>query len=160
MFPRSYLGHNDANFNIAILDGHKDFVAHEKFQQMLHKKWGQRDRLQWKDTPSYNIFWTEMNALTKLTHMFKQMLIFLILPLVVFGSTFSKTFEKCFPCDYFIRQSQIPVNRYIYGEISKLLFYGIVMTTLVDEYDFRWYDMITVFWIASNLLENIRTIHR
>ena len=34
---RSYLGHTDANFNIAILDGHKEFVAHEKFQQMLHK---------------------------------------------------------------------------------------------------------------------------
>ena len=36
----------DANFNIAILDGHKEFVAHEKFQQLLHKKWGQRDRMQ------------------------------------------------------------------------------------------------------------------
>ena len=34
---RSFLGHTDANFNIAILDGHKEFVAHEKFQQMLHK---------------------------------------------------------------------------------------------------------------------------
>ena len=35
---KSYLGHADANFNIAILDGHKEFVAHEKFQQLLHKK--------------------------------------------------------------------------------------------------------------------------
>ena len=34
---KSYPGHTDANFNIAILDGHKEFVAHEKFQQMLHK---------------------------------------------------------------------------------------------------------------------------
>ena len=43
---KSYAGHTDANFNIAILDGHKEFVAHEKFQQLLHKKWGQRDRNQ------------------------------------------------------------------------------------------------------------------
>ena len=43
---KSYPGHTDANFNIAILDGHKEFVAHEKFQQLLHKKWGQRDRNQ------------------------------------------------------------------------------------------------------------------
>ena len=35
---RSFIGHTDANFNIAILDGHKEFVAHEKFQQLLHKK--------------------------------------------------------------------------------------------------------------------------
>jgi hypothetical protein len=26
-------GHHDANFNIAILDGHKELVANEKFQQ-------------------------------------------------------------------------------------------------------------------------------
>ena len=43
---KSYAGHTDANFNIAVLDGHKEFVAHEKFQQLLHKKWGQRDRIQ------------------------------------------------------------------------------------------------------------------
>ena len=43
---KSYAGHTDANFNIAILDGHKELVAHEKFQQLLHKKWGQRDRNQ------------------------------------------------------------------------------------------------------------------
>merc|ERR1739838_901996 len=77
---KSYRGHHDANFNIAILDGHKEFVAHEKFQQMLHKKWGQRDRLHWKNTPSeykYNIFWSEMTTLSKLTHIVKQMFIFL-----------------------------------------------------------------------------------
>ena len=67
----------DANFNIAILDGHKvgisdvpvfvtdfphisfkEFVAHEKFQQMLHKKWGQRDRATGgSGVRGYNIFW-------------------------------------------------------------------------------------------------------
>lgn len=157
---RSYLGHTDANFNIAILDGHKEFVAHEKFQQMLHKKWGQKDRLQWKDTPSYNIFWSEMNQVSKLIHIIKQIVIFFILPLVVLASTCSSKFESCFPCNCFIRQSQIPVNRFLYWEMSKLVFYGIVMCTLVDDEDVAWYDMITVFWIVSYLLENVRTIHR
>ena len=157
---RSYLGHTDANFNIAILDGHKEFVAHEKFQQMLHKKWGQRDRLQWKDTQSYNIFWSEMNAVAKIIHIIKQVFIFLLLPLVVMASTISRNFESCFPCNYLIRQSQIPVNRFLYWEMSKLVFYGIVMCTLVDDSDVVWYDMITVFWIAAYLLENARTIHR
>ena len=74
-------GHMDANFNIAILDCHKvgvaffliesndnkcpgkhekEFVAHEKFQQMLHKKWGQRDRalpVGGSGVRGYNIFW-------------------------------------------------------------------------------------------------------
>ena len=48
-FPRSYRGHHDANFNVAILDGHKEIVAHEKFQQLLHKKWGQRDKIHYGD---------------------------------------------------------------------------------------------------------------
>ena len=157
---RSYLGHTDANFNIAILDGHKEFVAHEKFQQMLHKKWGQRDRLQWKDTPSYNIFWSEMNAIEKLVHIIKQIFIFLILPIVVFASTYCPSFGNCFPCSYFVKQSQIPVNRFLYWEMSKWVFYGIVMSTLVDQQEVTWYDMITVFWITSYLLENVRTIHR
>ena len=47
--PRSYRGHHDANFNVAILDGHKEIVAHEKFQQLLHKKWGQRDKIHYGD---------------------------------------------------------------------------------------------------------------
>jgi hypothetical protein len=157
---RSFLGHTDANFNIAILDGHKEFVAHEKFQQMLHKKWGQRDRLQWKDTPSFNIFWSEMNKPAKLFHILKQVVIFLLLPLVVLATTCSRKFESCFPCNCFIRQSQIPVNRFIYWEMSKLVFYGTVMSTLVDDTDMAWYDMVTGFWIVSYLLENLRTIHR
>ena len=53
---KSYAGHTDANFNIAILDGHKEFVAHEKFQQLLHKKWGQRDRI---NVSKINISWIE-----------------------------------------------------------------------------------------------------
>ncbi len=70
---RSYKGHMDANFNIAILDGHKEFVAHEKFQQLLHKKWGQRDRLQISDgAPGYNIFWSEMAPISKAVHILKQ----------------------------------------------------------------------------------------
>ena len=48
-FSRSYRGHHDANFNVAILDGHKEIVAHEKFQQLLHKKWGQRDKIHYGD---------------------------------------------------------------------------------------------------------------
>ena len=127
---------------------------------MLHKKWGQRDRLQWKDTPSYNIFWSEMNTLTKLIHIFKQIFILPILPFIVLFSTLSGWFDTCFPCNYLIRQSQIPVNRFLYWEMSKWVFYAIVMSTLVDDSDVTWYDMITVFWIASYLLENVRTIHR
>ena len=101
-----------------------------------------------------------MNIPAKLFHIFKQALIFLILPFVVFASNFRKSCENCFPCNYFIRQSQIPVNRFLYWEMSKLLFYAIVMATLVDETDYTWYDMITILWIASNLLETFRTIHR
>jgi len=166
---KSYPGHTDANFNIAILDGHKEFVAHEKFQQMLHKKWGQRDRMQWKNSPSeykYNIFWSEMSTPTKLAHIVKQMFIFLILPLVVLATTFNRCLyakwpmDACFPCSYFIRESQIPVNRFLYWELSKWIFYAIVMITLVDMEDYTWFDLITVFWIISYLLENIRTVHR
>ena len=52
---KSYRGHHDANFNIAILDGHKELVAHEKFQQLLHKKWGQRDRVHYGEWELQNL---------------------------------------------------------------------------------------------------------
>ena len=33
---------------------------------------------------------------------------------------------------------QIPVNRFLYWEMSKLVFYGIVFCTLIDEDDVAW----------------------
>ena len=39
---------------------------------------------------------------------------------------------SCPACDWFIRQAQIPVNRFLYWEMSKYIFYGIVLLTLVD----------------------------
>ena len=60
---RSYRGHHDANFNVAILDGHKEIVAHEKFQQLLHKKWGQRDKIHYGD----EIRWTTSLWFPKVT---------------------------------------------------------------------------------------------
>lgn len=185
---RSYHGHTDANFNVAILDGHKEFVAHEKFQQLLHKKWGQRDRIQWKNTPSYNIFWSEMNSWAKAVHVVKQALICPFLPLIVLAasiwsrsepqanlnsaqgslstnplpssSTDCSSSSTCSVCEWFFRQSQIPVNRFLYWEMSKLTFYAIVLITMVDEDEFTWHDMLAACWIISYLLENFRTIHR
>ncbi len=157
---RSYKGHMDANFNIAILDGHKEFVAHEKFQQLLHKKWGQRDRLQLSDAPGYNIFWSEMGSFRKIIHIFKQVFVFFFLPIIFAASICSRRLTSCRPCGWFLLQSQIPVNRFLYWEISKLMFYTIVVMTLVDDADVAWYDVLAVFWIMSYLLENFRTIHR
>ena len=34
---------------------------------------------------------------------------------------------------------QIPVNRFLYWEMSKLVFYGIVFCTLMDEDDVAWW---------------------
>ena len=52
------------------------------------------------------------------------------------------------------------MNRFLYWEISKLCFYTIVLLTLVGDEDVAWYDVLSVFWIVSYLLENFRTIHR
>ncbi len=134
---RSFRGHTHANFNIAILDGHKHFVAHEKFQQMLHKRWGQRDRLQWNDTPSYNIFWSEKSSLAKAFHLAQQLIIFLLLP-VIYVIYMAGCCENMWPFSWFILQMQIPVNRFLYSEISKILFYVIVFMTLISSEDVAW----------------------
>ena len=39
------LQHKDANYIIAILDSRKKFVAHERFQYVLLKKFGEADVL-------------------------------------------------------------------------------------------------------------------
>ena len=38
----------------------------------------------------------------------------------------------------FLYLLQIPVNRFLYWEMSKLVFYGIVFCTLMDEDDVAW----------------------
>ena len=157
---KSYKGHHDANFNIAILDGHKELVAHEKFQQLLHKKWGQRDRVHYGDEIRYNIFWSEMSKLQKFAHFLKQIPLFLILPLIFLISTVFPIVEKNSFFQYFIIQTNIPVNRFIYFEISKSLFTIIIFLTLIDEEEAAWYDLLAVLWILSFLLEDFRTIHR
>ena len=153
----------DANFNIAILDGHKNFVAHEKFQQMLHKKWGQRDKLmQSTDTVSYNIFWSEMSSPAKFWHGIKQIPVFLLLPFffVITSILGPEMLKKCQPCAWLLTQSQIPVNRFLYWEMSKVIFYFIVLMTLIQDQDLSIYELLASFWIISYLLENFRTIHR
>ena len=35
---------NDPNFSIAVADGHRQFVAHKKFQQQLHRQWQEQRR--------------------------------------------------------------------------------------------------------------------
>jgi len=157
---KSYRGHHDANFNIAILDGHKEIVAHEKFQQLLHKKWGQRDRVHYGDEIRYNIFWSEMSKLQKLMHFFKQMVLFFLLPIAFILSMIIPKLEKVTVFNSLIIQTHIPVNRFIYYEMSKFFFVLIIFLTLIDEEEVAWYDLLAVLWIFSYILEDFRTIYR
>lgn len=159
---KSYRGHHDANFNIAILDGHKEIVAHEKFQQLLHKKWGQRDRVHYGDDIRYNIFWSEMGKLQKLGHVVKQIICYFLLPLVFLLTMALPMLESYRPLNTIIMQSHIPVNRFIYYEMSKLFFCLLIFVTLVQEEDdvALALDVLCVVWIFSYILEDFRTIYR
>ena len=55
---------------------------------------------------------------------------------------------------------EIPVNRFLHWEFSKVLFYVIILMTLVEEKDIDIWDFLAMTWIVSYLLENFRTIHR
>ena len=46
--------------------------------------------------------------------------------------------------------------RFIYWELSKMLFYAIVLMTLIDTGDVAWYDILAGLWICSYMLENFR----
>jgi len=159
---KSYRGHHDANFNIAILDGHKEIVAHEKFQQLLHKKWGQRDRVHYGDDIRYNIFWSEMGKLQKFAHFMKQVVCYFLLPLVFLLTMFLPMLEKYRPINTIIMQSHIPVNRFIYYEMSKVFFCLLIFVTLVQKEDdvALALDVLCVVWIFSYILEDFRTIYR
>ena len=41
-----------------------------------------------------------------------------------------------------------------------MLFYAIVLLTLLNTDDLAWYDILAGLWIISYMLENFRTIHR
>ena len=156
---KSYRGHHDANFNIAILDGHKELVAHEKFQQLLHKKWGQRDRVHYGDEIRYNIFWSEMSKIQKAGHLLKQLPLFFLLPILILISTICPVLEKNSNFHSLIIQTHIPVNRFIYFEVSKFLFCLIIFASLVDREEVAWYDLLAVLWIFSFILEDFRSLH-
>jgi len=157
---KSYRGHHDANFNIAILDGHKEIVAHEKFQQLLHKKWGQRDRVQYGDDIRYNIFWSEMGKLQKLGHVLKQVVCFFVLPLVFLLTVALPQLESNPWTRTLIFQSHIPVNRFIYYEMSKFFFLLLIFVTLVEQEASVSLGVLCVVWIFSYILEDFRTIYR
>jgi len=157
---KSYRNHHDANFNIAILDGHKEIVAHEKFQQLLHKKWGQRDRVQYGDEIRFNIMWSEMGKLQKMLHFLKQIIYFLLLPVIFLVSTFIPCIQSSSLVRHIMMQSHVPVNRFLYFEISKMMFNLIIFCTLIDKQDVAWYDALAVVWIFSYILEDFRTVHR
>ena len=55
---------------------------------------------------------------------------------------------------------EIPVNRFLHWEFSKVLFYVIILMTLTEEKDIDVWDFLAMAWIVSYLLENLRTIHR
>ena len=55
---------------------------------------------------------------------------------------------------------EIPVNRFLHWEFSKVLFYVIILMTLTEEKDIDVWDFLAMAWIVSYLLENFRTIHR
>ena len=57
-------------------------------------------------------------------------------------------------------QMEIPVNRFLHWEFSKVLFYVIILMTLTEEKDIDVWDYLAMAWIVSYLLENVRTIHR
>ena len=50
--------HKDANYILAILDSRKKFVAHERFQYVLLKKFGETDQ-------QVNMFFVHLLLLTK-----------------------------------------------------------------------------------------------
>jgi len=158
---KSYRGHHDANFNVAILDGHKEIVAHEKFQQLLHKKWGQRDKIHYGDDIRYNIFWSEMSKVQKLGHVIKQAVCYFLLPIVFLITSVAPSLEAS--SSYLHRliiQSHIPVNRFIYYEMSKFFFLVLIFCTLVEEPASAWLAVLCVVWIFSYILEDFRTIYR
>ena len=111
--------------------------------------------MQWKNSPSeykYNIFWSEMSTPTKLAHIVKQMFIFLILPLVVLATTFNRCLyakwpmDACFPCSYFIRESQIPVNRFScsHHSFTNLLFHEFTISLI-----YQFTNFVFQFWLAE-----------
>ena len=179
---------SNANFEVALLDRHMEFVAHERFQQQLHLMWGQQSRL---DRPfgRINIHWTEKSDLEKLGYLLCQLVHFLLLwlvPLWSFICRFRRTYLRSTVrnnCGDFghrrrtltqsgakpklrafkamsklERHAAIPLNKFLYWEISKFMFYFILIATLTSEDDVisHTFEYIAIFWTLSYISENVR----
>ena len=88
------------------------------------------------------------------------MMLFFLLPLAFILSMICPKLEKIPLFQSLIMQTHIPVNRFIYYEMSKIFFVFIIFLTLIDGEDVAWYDLLAVLWIFSYILEDFRTIYR
>lgn len=97
-----------------------------------------------------------MSKIQKLGHFLKQLPLFFLLPIFFLISTICPILEKNSNFHSLIIQTHIPVNRFIYFEVSKSLFCLIIFASLVDMEEVAWYDLLAVLWIFSFILEDFR----
>ena len=159
----------EANFGLAILDGHKKVVATQSYQQVVRQKWSKptvavpnTDEEDVKEEDEDEVHWNEMGSSQKCLHVVKEILVFFLIPMVIIIS-------KLFPeksqqlREVFNRNLNVPVNRFIHSETSKYLFVLLLFLTLVHfttDKEFYLIDCLMMFWILSYINSEIRNFLR
>jgi len=160
------LTHKDANYIIAILDSRKKFVAHERFQYVLLKKFGEIDLPQETYTARQQLLWIDMPWYLRFLHVIKQIPCYFLLFLFPFFSTCCPWSNANNQVDgssmpWFAKQWRVPLNRCIYTAFSYciFLFYIILYVAEVQKPTILWIDALTAVWIVSYTFRDMGTAY-
>lgn len=167
---RTYDGlqHKDANYIMAILDSRKKFVAHERFQYVLLKKFGETDVASDDFASRQQLLWIDMPWYLRCLHIFKQVPCYFLLflfPLFSHCCPWIKSGANGHPSGsripWFVKQWRVPLNRCIYTAFSYMifLFYIILYVAEVQPPTVHWIDALTAVWIISYTFRDMGTAY-
>ncbi|XP_059085448.1 short transient receptor potential channel 6-like [Tigriopus californicus] len=158
--------HKDANYIMAILDSRKKFVAHERFQYVLLKKFGETEFKE--DYAARNqTLWIDMPWYLRFMHVLKQIPCYLLLFLF-------PVFSQCCPWSnpagngtissrvpWFVRQWRVPLNRCIYTAFSYMMFLFFIILYVAETQPpiIYWIDIFTATWIMSYTCRDMGTAY-
>merc|ERR1719233_1167236 len=158
-------GNKDANYILAILDSRMKFVAHERFQYVLLKKFGIGQTEIEDEYDTYNnTLWLDMSWFSRFLHVLKQVPCYLLLFLYPFFypcmyPPHPSSGERIHHPPWFCKEWRVPLNRGIYTAFSYILFISLIMCYVTEPEKPMVYmvDALLGVFITSYSMRDIGT---
>jgi len=154
------IGTKDTSYMLAILDSRMKIVAHERFQYVLLKKFGETE-LEDEYDACTDTLWIDMPMYSRILHVLKQVPCYLLLFLypLFYPCLFPSEGQKPPSTPWFCKEWRVPLNRAIYTAFSYICFICLILCYVTEPsvpYIY-WVDGLLGIFITSYMLRDIGT---